>query len=123
MLVPAETRNKTLPTSDAVNLLFLRRPLALFFCTLLAITALLPIGSLAQAPDEAEVIRVSTDLLLFPIRIRDKRGQAVPGLTQSDLALRDKDHVTAGLYFAPGADRLPSFLRSTAAACIDILAT
>lgn len=106
MLVPSETRNKTLSTSDAVHLLWLRRSLALFFCTLLAINALLPIRSLAQAPAEEDVIRVSTDLLLFPIRIRDKRGQAVRGLTQSDLSLRDKDHVTSGLYFAPGADRV-----------------
>lgn len=106
MFVPAETRNKTLPTSDAVHLLSFRRPLVFFFCTLLAISALLPIRSLPQAPAEEDVIRVSTDLLLFPIRIRDKRGHAVRGLTQSDLSLRDKDHVTAGLYFAPGADRV-----------------
>ena|GEM_PF-316242 len=106
MLVPAETRKKTLPTLDAVYLLSFRRPSALFFCTLIAINALLPISSLAQAPAEEDVIRVSTDLLLFPIRIRDKRGLAVRGLTQSDLSLRDKDHVTAGLYFAPGADRV-----------------
>jgi Ca-activated chloride channel family protein len=30
----------------------------------------------------------------------------VKGLGQSDLALKDKDQVTAGLYFAPGADRV-----------------
>ena len=63
-------------------------------------------GRWRRTPTEDDVIRVSTDLLLFPIRIRDKRGQAVQGLTQSDLTLRDKDKVTAGLYFAPGADRV-----------------
>ena len=106
MLVPSETRNKTLPTSESVYLLSLRRPSALFFCALLALIPLLPIKSLAQDPSEDDVVRVSTDLLLFPIRIRDKRGQAVKGLEQDDLALKDKDQVTAGLYFAPGADRV-----------------
>jgi Ca-activated chloride channel family protein len=109
MLVPAETRNKNLPTQDSVCLasLSLRRSLVLFSCTLLAIGALLPVKSLAQdTSDNDDVISVSTDLLLFPIRIRDKRGQAVRGLDQSDLALKDRDQVTAGLYFAPGADRV-----------------
>ncbi|MCM3903005.1 MAG: VWA domain-containing protein [Pyrinomonadaceae bacterium] len=104
--MPSETRNKTLPTSDAVHVLSFRRTSVLFFCTLLAITTSLSISSPAQVPTEDDVVRVSTDLLLFPIRIRDKRGQAVQGLTQSDLTLRDKDQVTAGLYFAPGADRV-----------------
>lgn len=109
MLVPAESRNKNLPTQDSVCLpsLSIRRSLVLFSCTLLTIAASLPVKSLAQDPSENDdVISVSTDLLLFPIRIRDKRGQAVRGLDQSDLALKDKDQVTAGLYFAPGADRV-----------------
>ncbi len=84
-----------------------RRTLVLFSCTLLAIATSLPVKSLAQNNSEDEdVISVSTDLLLFPIRIRDRRGQAVRGLEQSDLALKDKDQVTSGLYFAPGADRV-----------------
>ena len=81
--------------------------LGLFSCTLLAIAASLPVESLAQDTSENDdVISVRTDLLLFPIRIRDKRGQAVKGLEQRDLTLKDKDQVTAGLYFAPGADRV-----------------
>ena len=56
--------------------------------------------------DEDEVIRVSTELLLFPIRIRDKKGQAVSGLTEQDLILKDPDKATSGLYFSPGADRV-----------------
>jgi len=44
--------------------------------------------------------------LLFPIRIRDKRGQSVLGLKESDLSLKDKDSVTSGMYFAAGADRV-----------------
>lgn len=105
MLVPAETRNKTLPNSDSVYLLSLRRPSAFPFYALLALSLLLPISLLAQDPEE-DVVRVSTDLLLFPIRVRDKRGQAVSRLEQGDLALKDKDQVTAGMYFAPGTDRV-----------------
>ncbi len=107
--MPAETRNKNLPTQDSVCLISpsIRRSLVLFSCTLLAIATLLPVKTLAQDTSENDdIISVSTDLLLFPIRIRDKRGQAVIGLEQSDLALKDKDQVTAGLYFAPGADRV-----------------
>lgn len=59
-----------------------------------------------QAIDEDDVVRVSTDLLLFPIRIRDKRGQAVAGLTDQDLILKDPDQATSGIYFARGADRV-----------------
>jgi len=66
-----------------------------------------PITTLAQQTgDEEDVIRVNTDLLLFPVRIRDKKGQAVAGLTEQDLTLKDDDKVTTGLYFSPGADRV-----------------
>ena len=59
-----------------------------------------------QTVDEDEVVRVNTDLLLFPVRVRDKKGQVVPGLTEQDLLLKDQDQVTTGLYFSPGADRV-----------------
>lgn len=59
-----------------------------------------------QTGDDEDVIRVNTDLLLFPVRIRDKKGQAVAGLTEQDLSLKDQDQVTTGLYFSPGADRV-----------------
>jgi Ca-activated chloride channel family protein len=66
-----------------------------------------PVTVTAQdPPEDVDVVRVSTDLLLFPIRIRDKKGQAVAGLTEQDLTLKDQDKVTAGIYFAPGADRV-----------------
>jgi Ca-activated chloride channel family protein len=60
----------------------------------------------ALAQDDEDVVRVNTDLLLFPVRIRDKKGQAVAGLTEQDLSLKDPDQVTTGLYFAPGSDRV-----------------
>ena len=40
------------------------------------------------------------------MRIRDKKGLAVAGLTEQDLTLKDQDQVTTGLYFTPGADRV-----------------
>jgi VWFA-related protein len=57
-------------------------------------------------PDDSDVVRVSTDLLLFPIRIRDRHGQPVVGLTEGNLSLKDPDKVVSGLYFLSGADRL-----------------
>ena len=65
-----------------------------------------PVITLAQDPDNIDVVSVSTDLLLFPVRIRDKKGLAVAGLTEQDLTLKDQDKVTTGIYFAPGADRV-----------------
>jgi len=59
-----------------------------------------------QSSDDDEVVRVNTDLLLFPIRIRDKKGQAVAGLTDQDLSLKDQDQVTTGVYFSRGAERV-----------------
>ena len=63
--------------------------------------------TVAQEPgDEDDVVRVNTELLLFPIRIRDKKGQAVAGLTEADLTLKDADQATTGIYFSAGADRV-----------------
>ena len=59
-----------------------------------------------QEGDEDEVVRVNTELLLFPIRIRDKKGKPIAGLTEADLTLKDQDQVVTGLYFSPGADRV-----------------
>jgi Ca-activated chloride channel homolog len=67
---------------------------------------LFPAQALAQVESNDDVVRVSTDLLLYPLRIRDKRGQAVVGLTVGDLALKDQDRITKGLYFSPGTDRV-----------------
>ncbi len=73
------------------------------------ILSLLTITNFSKTQDpvnDDEVVRVSTDLLLFPVRIRDKRGQPVKGLTEQDLSLKDEDHSTTGVYFSPGADRV-----------------
>lgn len=67
--------------------------------------ALSPCSLKAQEQSD-DVIKVSTDLLLFPIRVRDKHGQTVSGLTEQDLSLTDDDRVTSGVYLSPGADRV-----------------
>ena len=83
------------------------RPLLLIaFSLLLIIAALTPKLFAQNSTNDEEVIKTSTELLLFPIRIRDKRGQAVLGLKESDLSLKDKDRVTSGIYFSAGADRV-----------------
>jgi len=62
-------------------------------------------GQTPQRPDD-EVLRVSTDLIVFPARIRDRRGERPNGLTESDLRLNDPDRATSGLYLAAGVDRV-----------------
>ncbi|HEV7743752.1 MAG TPA: VWA domain-containing protein [Pyrinomonadaceae bacterium] len=79
---------------------------ALLSCTL-AILVVSANTLEAQQPDEAdEVVRVDTHLIVFPIRVRDKRGQAVAGLRANDLSLKDDDKATTGLYLYEGADRV-----------------
>src|ERR1041385_5605015 len=75
---------------------------------LLAICLTLALSGSAQAQDknsEDDVIKVSTDLLVFPIRVRD-RGSKPLSLTETDLQIEDKDHAISNLYLARGADRL-----------------
>ena len=57
-------------------------------------------------PRDDEVLRVTTDLLLFPARVRDRHGKRPDGLTENDLSLKDPDAVTSGLYFSAGVDRV-----------------
>jgi VWFA-related protein len=59
-----------------------------------------------QPSDDDEVLRVSTDLLLFPARVRDKNGKRPDGLTEHDFSVKDPDAITRGLYFSAGVDRV-----------------
>lgn len=61
--------------------------------------------ALAQDLPGQDIVRVNTELLLFPIRIRDKKGREVLGLTDQDLILKDPDQATAGVYFSPEIGR------------------
>ncbi len=61
----------------------------------------------AQEPkDTDDVVRVTTDLLLFPIRVKHKDGQPVSELTEADLALKDPDKAVSTLHFSRGAERV-----------------
>jgi Ca-activated chloride channel homolog len=88
----------------------LRRPLLCFLkIPVILLIVCAPLVAAAQTgsqTDDADVVRVSTDLLIFPIRVRDAKGQAVGGLTEKDLRVDDKDRVTSGLYFKSGVDRV-----------------
>jgi VWFA-related protein len=102
MFLPAVS----LPT-NSTTLRARRVRIFLSVCLLNLCVFMLTPGSLAQEPStDNEVLRVNTDLLLFPIRIRDKRGQNITSLTERDLTLKDEDRVTAGLYFSQGIDRV-----------------
>jgi Ca-activated chloride channel family protein len=87
------------PTSRSSNVALL------FILACLSLTAFSQTGS-QTIEDDDEVVRVSTELLIFPIRVRDGKGQAVAGLTEKDLRLEDKDKATSGLYFKSGVDRV-----------------
>ncbi|MGH9881304.1 MAG: VWA domain-containing protein [Pyrinomonadaceae bacterium] len=61
----------------------------------------------AQEPGaEVDVLRVSTDLVVFPVRVVNKNRQSVRNLTERDFAFQDEDKVTTSAYFAAGAERV-----------------
>jgi Ca-activated chloride channel family protein len=105
MLLPAATHKTILSTRSA---LFPRFPFWFWMVgAVLAIIAWPSTHLQAQEPaSDDEVVKVSTDLLVFPIRVRDKRRQTATALTERDLLLKDNDHVTSGLYLYPCADRV-----------------
>jgi Ca-activated chloride channel family protein len=49
---------------------------------------------------------VSTDLVVFPVRVTDKNRKTVVNLTEHDLILRDTDKVVTAPYLAFGAERV-----------------
>jgi VWFA-related protein len=111
MLLSAATRRENLPTLRAVCQLSGRLQSLILtvvsICSFLTVGIWQPVDSLAQDPKpDDDVIRVSTDLLLFPIRIRDRGEQVVKGLSEHELTLEDKDRITTGVYFERGADRV-----------------
>lgn len=82
------------------------RFLTFIFCAALFGCISLPVAAQEQKPEEDEVLRVSTDLLLFTARARDKNGKRPDGLKEQDLSLKDPDGVVSSLYFSPGVDRV-----------------
>lgn len=80
--------------------------IALTIAVLSAFTAAPATAQTNQAPDNDEVLRVNTNLILFPARIRDRQGQRPNGLTERDLTLKDPDRVVTSLYLSAGVDRV-----------------
>lgn len=107
MPLPAATTENHLSTRSALSLLWYARSWFRNLCVLLSVISLASFHLQAQQPTtDDEVVKVDTDLLVFPIRVRDKRGPAAIPLTERDLILKDHDHVTAGLFLYHGADRV-----------------
>lgn len=99
-MLPA-LQSKTIPTTlRSVSLRLYAQVLIVTAFTLIS----LPMMAVQAQEPEDEVLTVNTDLLVFPIRVRDKRGATL--LTERDLLLRDEDKVTSGVYLYPGADRV-----------------
>jgi VWFA-related protein len=64
------------------------------------------VGFAQQTKDDGDVLRVSTDLSVFPIRIRSRKSHIPPTITADSFQLKDADGVTTSFYFAAGADRV-----------------
>lgn len=107
MLPPAVTFKTIVSTRSVVSLRLSAQSCLRVLCILIALVAFPPIYLRAQeSKNEDDVVRVNTDLLVFPIRVRDKRGPTPSLLNERDLVIKDEDHATAGFYLYQGADRV-----------------
>ncbi len=93
MFVPSFAFSSNCSSCHALRLLLL------FTCVLS------PCVIAAQDVDD-EVVKFSTDLSVYPVRIRTRNRSLVPKLTAEDFSLTDPDAVTTSQYFASGADRV-----------------
>ena len=57
-------------------------------------------------PDDEEVVRVRTDLVVVPVYVTDGQGRRVPGLTREDFQVRDNGRPVETVHFAAGAERV-----------------
>ncbi len=106
MSLPSVTSSSKLTTTNEVYLR-LTYKCALFLSCILVTVCLSTNKTQAQEPAaDDDVVRTDIHLVVFPIRVRDKAGQAVAGLTPNDLTLKDEDNATTGLYLYAGADRV-----------------
>jgi VWFA-related protein len=104
MRLPYVTSSPKLLSTNAI----LRLPAQM--CALL-LSCLLPITSFQniQAQETLpldDVVRIDTHLVIFPIRVRDRRAKAAGELSEKDVTVKDEDNATTGLYLYHGADRV-----------------
>jgi len=85
---------------------FPRSVLIFLFASIISLIGSFGASAQTETPGDDEILRVSTDLLLFPVRVKDSRGGTLGQLTEKDLKLKDEDQVTSGLYFSFGVDRV-----------------
>src|SRR5262245_8600293 len=102
MLVPPIARKGYPRLLTRASLAWLRR-CSIALLVFNSVTANTTVRAQDAVPGD-DVLRVTTELLLFPIRVRDRSGRTVPGLTERDLSLKDADRATSSIYFSPGAD-------------------
>lgn len=79
---------------------------ALRLTFLLSLTFFFPTSSFGQDPEDVEVLRVRTDLSVFPVRVVDKQHHSVLNLTSDDFVIKDKDRIISAPYFAAGTGRV-----------------
>jgi VWFA-related protein len=103
MFAPPLSLTSTPPFTCDFHLVLAR----LFLLLLVSVSAfVVPLNAQNPTEDDPEVLRVETDLLLFPIRVRDKGKNDVSALTQEQLSLTDKDRVISSVYLSHGIDRV-----------------
>lgn len=81
-----------------------RHPIQIALLSLLFVF-LAPTAICAQADQNSDdVVRVSTDLLVFPVRLSDKRGNDAAALSVNDFKTNDPTGVIKSISFTKGAD-------------------
>ena len=81
------------------------RRLTLWICFLLG-SLLCPLGILAQKTEDDDVVRVTTDLSVYPIRVRRRDNHTPATVTADSFQLKDTDGISTSLYFSSGAERV-----------------
>jgi Ca-activated chloride channel homolog len=61
---------------------------------------------LAQKTEDDDVIRVTTDLSVYPIRVRRRDNHTPVTVTRDSFQLKDTDGITTSFYFSAGAERV-----------------